>query len=195
MYDKVINLVNNGVTTGSLRADAPLLLSRENILKQVESVFNMMLSLINDDSLMAEENIPEGYDLHIGRVNSDSGHSQCYGEIHTGDAWAPALQHHCGYNGKYMSLSLVVFGDKTHTDLHGSLSLTHIIFTLTCFDRRAINNPDSWRPLTYIPNLSRERGKSSKVESSVKVQDKHNCLALAFKPLSGLHRSKKGIRA
>ena len=129
----------------------------------------MILSLITDDSLMSKENIAAGYDLHTGRVNSGREMNKRYGEIHTDDAWEPARRHFCGSEGKYMPLSLVVFGDKTHTDLHGSLSLTPVIFTLSCFNRKARNNPNVWRPIAYIPNLSQRRGKSSKVGPSVKV--------------------------
>ena len=223
LHYEVINLVNNGLLTGNLSTDNPPLLSRKPFLRQVERTFHtiklkprhqhvklsdgsvatvstfdieqMILSLITDDSLMSKENIAEGYDLHSGLVDKECESNKRYGEIHTGDAWEPALRHYCGSAGKYMPLSLVVFGDKTHTDLHGSLSLTPVIFTLSCFNRKARNNPNFWRPIAYIPNLSHGRGKSSKVEPSVKVQDEHNCLAVAFNSLSDLHRSGKGIRA
>ncbi len=33
-----------------------------------------------------------------------------------------------------MPVGLIVFGDKSHTDLHGVLSLTPIIFTFTFFN-------------------------------------------------------------
>jgi hypothetical protein len=33
-----------------------------------------------------------------------------------------------------MLVGLIVFGDKSHTDLHGALSLTPNIFTLTLFN-------------------------------------------------------------
>jgi hypothetical protein len=36
-----------------------------------------------------------------------------------------------------MPAGLIVFGDKSHTDPHGALSLTLIIFTLTLFNRAA----------------------------------------------------------
>ena len=121
--------------------------------------------------------------------------SKRYGEIHTGDALEPARRHYCGGEGKCMPLSLVVFGDKTHTDLHGSLSLTPVIFNLSCFNHKTRNNPNFGGPIAYIPNLSYGRGKSSKVEPSVKVQDEHDCLAVSFKSLSDLHWSNKGIRA
>ena len=134
----------------------------------------MILSLIIDDTLMSKENIAEGYDLHTGRVDSECEMYKCYEEIHTGDAWEPVRRHYCGSEGKYMSLSLVVFGDKSHTDLHGSLSLSPVIFTVSCFNCKARNNLKFGRPIAYIPNLSHERGKSSKVGSSVKVQNEHN---------------------
>ena len=81
----------------------------------------MILPLITDDSLMSKENIAEGYDLHTGCVDRECKKNNLYGEIHTGDAWEPARRHYCGSEGKYMPLSLVVFGDKTHTDLHAWL--------------------------------------------------------------------------
>ena len=53
-----------------------------------------------------------------------------------------------------MPVGLIIFADKSHTDLHGALSLTPFIFTLTLFNRACRNNAKSWRPLGYIPNLS-----------------------------------------
>ena len=93
-----------------------------------------------------------------------------------------------------MPIPLVVFGDKTHTDLHGSLSVTPIIFTLACFNKQARNNPNFWHPLAYIPNLSHGKGKSNKTESVVKVQDEHRCLVLAFKSVEDLHNRNTGIK-
>ena len=39
-----------------------------------------------------------------------------------------------------MPVALIVFGDKSHTDLHGMLALTPVIFTLTLFNQSAQNN-------------------------------------------------------
>ena len=58
-----------------------------------------------------------------------------YGEIHTGDAWLPARNRFCPrINGHSMPVALIVFGDKSHTDLHGTLALTPVLFTLTLFN-------------------------------------------------------------
>jgi hypothetical protein len=53
-----------------------------------------------------------------------------------------------------MPVGLILFGDKSHTDLHGVLTLTPIIFTLTVFNRASRNTTNFWRLLDYIPNLS-----------------------------------------
>ena len=222
MYDEVIALVNDSLNDGSIGAGLPPLLNRASFLKRVESNFKtqnmkpthttvklangslvtvstfdvefMIRSMLADEELMHPDNIAEGYDLHTGHVDPNCPANEKYGEIHTGDAWEPAMFHYCGADGKYMPIALVVFGDKTHTDLHGSLSVTPLIFTLSCFNKKARNNPNFWRPLAYIPNLSHGKGKSDKTESAVKVQDEHRCLALAFKSIEDLHKRNTGIR-
>ena len=80
-----------------------------------------------------------------------------------------------------MPFGMVVFGDKSQTDLHGSLSCTPITFTATFFNRKTRNNPNSWRPIAYIPNLA--HGKGGRGKSHDKIQDKHNYLAYALKSL------------
>ena len=61
-----------------------------------------------------------------------------------------------------MPIALILFGDKTHTDLHGTLAVTPLTFTLTCFNRSARNNTAFCRPLAYIPNLSYGKNKADK---------------------------------
>jgi hypothetical protein len=56
-----------------------------------------------------------------------------------GDAWLPAMDRYC-QNKTDMSVGLIIFRDKSHTDLHGLLSLTPIIFTLTLFNHAAEND-------------------------------------------------------
>jgi hypothetical protein len=88
-----------------------------------------------------------------------------------------------------MPVGLIIFGDKSHTNLHGSLALTPIIFTLTLFNRISQNNTHFWRPLPYIPNLGYGRNMAEKTNTRDKIQDKHTCLSPAFKSLREIHRS------
>jgi hypothetical protein len=57
----------------------------------VFSLEAMILSLLLDDSIMHPDNIAEGYDLLTGKSTGPNDH---YGEIHTGDAWEPAVHHY-----------------------------------------------------------------------------------------------------
>ena len=92
-----------------------------------------------------------------------------------------------------MPVPLIFFGDKTQTNLHGSLAVTPITFTLSLFNRAARNNPRCWRPLAYTSNLLHGKGKKNKTTSIVKLQDEHKCLVLAFKSLTDLHQCRRGI--
>ncbi len=129
-------------------------------------------------SLMNEKNFSEGYNMLTGEVDNHSANNK-YGEVHTGDAWLPARDWYC-QNKTDMPVGLIVFGDKSHTDLHGSLSLTLIIFTLTLFNHAAQNDSKFRRPIGYIPNLGYGRGTSSKTHTRDKTQDEHSCISFAF---------------
>jgi hypothetical protein len=101
-----------------------------------------------------------------------------YGKVHTGDAWLPARKRFCAVTKQpTMSFALIVFGDKSHTDLYGTLYLTPIIFTLTLFNRSARNNTRFWRPLGYIPSLSHAKGVADRRLTKDKIQDEHTCIS------------------
>ncbi len=68
-----------------------------------------------------------------GKVDNHPANNKYRVVVHTGDAWLPARDRYC-QNKTDMPVGLIVFGDKSHTDLHGALSLTPIIFTLTLFN-------------------------------------------------------------
>ncbi len=87
-----------------------------------------------------------------------------------------------------MPVGLIVFGDKSHTDLHGALSLTPIIFTLTLFNRAARNDSNFWRPIGYILNLGYGRGTSNKTNTRDKIQDEHSCISLACQSLKNINK-------
>jgi hypothetical protein len=153
----------------------------------------MILSLLHDPSIMKHENFAPGYDIFTGDVLEDCECNQVYGEIHTGDAWIPARNQHCGKGGKFMPIALVLFGDKSHTDLHGSLSVEPVSFTLTLFNRDARNLPKFWRLLGYIPNLTAGKGEANRQSAKDKLQNLHNCLSYVLKSIRDINESG-GIR-
>jgi hypothetical protein len=98
----------------------------------------MIISLLLDPSVMNKKNFAEVYNVLTGKVDNHPANNK-YGEVHTGDVWLPARDRYC-QNKTDMPVKLIVFGDKSHTDLHGALSLTPIIFTLTLFNCAAHND-------------------------------------------------------
>ena len=98
---------------------------------------SMILDLITNPGTMNETNIAAGYDIFTGNVDETLPENQCYGEIHTRNQWLPARDRYCSNNGEnvdQMPIAMIIFGDKSHTDMHGSLSLTPITFTLSLFN-------------------------------------------------------------
>ncbi len=87
-----------------------------------------------------------------------------------------------------MSVGLIVFGDKSHTDLHRALSLTPIIFTLTLFNRAARNDSKFLRLIGYIPNLGYGRGTSNKTQTRDKIQDEPSFISFAFQSLKNINK-------
>ncbi len=92
-----------------------------------------------------------------------------------------------------MPVGLIVFGDKSHTDLHGALSLTPIIFALTLFNHATQNDSKVWRPIGYILNLGYGRGTSNKTHTRDTIQDEHSCNSFAFQSLKNIN-NKNGFQ-
>lgn len=163
----------------------------------VFSLEAMILSLLLDDSIMHPDNIAEGYDLLTGKSTGPTDH---YGEIHTGDAWDPAVCHYCGDDPRNMPIALVIFADESHFDAKGTLKTLPIMFTLTCFNLKARNNVRFWRPLAYIPNLgygalssSDTKNIDTKTPATFNCQTEHNCIKAALAPLVEISK-QGGIR-
>ncbi len=73
---------------------------------------------------MQEQNLAPGYDVFTGNVDEKHIDNQRYGEIHTGNSWLPARDRFClrKENESNMPVGLIVFGDKSHIDLHWALA-------------------------------------------------------------------------
>jgi hypothetical protein len=158
------------------------------------SVFDtkaVILDILNNPTCMRESNFADGYDVLTGSVDQNHPANQRYDEVHTGDAWMPARNQYCPQNdsNNNMPVALIVFGDKSHTDLHGALSLTPVIFTLTMSNRTFRNNSNARRPLGYIPNLSYGKNKADKTKTVSKIQNEHTCLSVVFKSIQDIHNN------
>lgn len=220
MYDELIDLLNGYISSPEFSRMATLC-RRKQFMKNTERIFHiesmrprygnvrledktiatvptfdarsMILSLLHDPKLMRNENIAPGYNIFTGEELEGWECNDCYGEIHTGSTWKQAVSRYCGIHGKYMPLALVLFGDKSHTDLHGSLSVEPVSFTLSLFNQASRNLPEFWRLLGYIPNLTVGKGEANRVPAKDKVQNVHHCLAYILKSIRDIN-IRGGIR-
>ena len=142
---------------------------------------SMVLSLVHDKELMSTDNLIPNFDIFSGKETT-VGPEMC-GDIHTGDMYKQALERYCTEVGDF-PLPIIIFYDKTHTDLHGSLATSPLMFTLGFFNQKARNLVDFWRVLGFVPNLSYGKGKHQKAPSREKLQDQHNCLKSILGSLS-----------
>ena len=218
LYNEIIELTQRHSTGPDLKFSSNDLVNRNSLIKKLEDAYEtldlkpkdvdvelttgqtvtmsyfdaeaMILSLLNNEDLMIKENLATGYDVYSGKPTEPVTH---YGEIHTGEAWESAREHYCGDNPQNMPIALIIFGDKSHFDLHGALATTPISFTLSCFNEQARNRAEFWRPLGYIPNLdfsSKVGGrKINKRPSSESVEDEHKCLSIALESLKRIHKN------
>jgi len=152
-------------------------------------VFNacaMIMDITTNTELMNQENIADGYDVFTADVVENHRSNHNYGEIHTEDEWIPARDRYCRPHDNLtndMPVGIVIFGDKSHTDLHDALALTPILFTLTFFNEKCRNNSKFWRVLGYLPNLGYGKIKLNKTPTVNKIQDEHDCLSCVFESM------------
>ena len=132
---------------------------------------------------MKEENLAPDYNVFSGKPTKPVTH---YGEIHTGKAWEPARNHYCGNNPNNMPIALIIFGDKSHFDLHGHLATTPISFTLSCFNEQARNKPNFGDQLviflTYPSAQTLEREKLIKDRPQIVSRTSKNVFLLPWDP-------------
>ena len=215
LYDDIVKHLKKHSEGSELNFSSEELLCRSRMLSQLEKIFGttslkatdvevplhhggtttvpvfdleaQILSLLMDEELMKPENLAPGYDIFTGKVTENPTE---YSEVHTGRAWEPARKHYCGDVSSNMPIALIVFGDSSHYGNNGTLKTMPLIFTLSCFNQEARKKVDFWRPMAYIPNLSYGLTESNPLYTAEKrVQDEHNCLQAALRPLREIHES------
>jgi hypothetical protein len=110
-------------------------------------------------------------------------------DIDTGSVYVEAHKKYCT-GAEDILAGLICFCDKSFVDLKGKLTLEPFMFTLTIFNRKFRNNPASWRPMGYIPNLDHI---APRAEAIKKLMDYHFCLKIImsemieYQKLGGIH--------
>lgn len=106
-------------------------------------------SLLNCDICMKDDN------LLWGETPFDHPYSSTHlDDVNDGDVYRQAHKELVTTENLHVPMGIVMFIDKTHTDLHGNLSLEPVMFTFAFFKRDLRYKHEAWRNLGYILNQS-----------------------------------------
>jgi hypothetical protein len=204
LYDEIIDLIKLHATTQSTDFATHKLYHRKELTTTLSSLYNLgdlkprlrnvsmsdasvvyvpvfdvkavILSMLHDTRRMQSSNFASGYDVFTGKCTNED--NNYLNEIHTGELWDIVRDHYCHGCENAFPLALVCFYDKTHTNLHVSLSCAPFITTFSFWNEAARGRDDFYGVLGYIPNLSYGSGKSNMKEARDKLNNEHYCLRL-----------------
>ena len=162
----------------------PLSLPGEYASVAVYNVRQSIKSLLTDPTLMQAKHFYDDYDIFSGRPKGCINH---YSGIHTGKLFEPARRRYCGSDPNNFPCPLVLFYDKTHVDLHGSLACSPIIGWIGIFKESALKSLNAIRVFGYVPNLGYGKSKNNTQKAHDKLQDEHNCLRQVFNQIKQIH--------
>ena len=191
---------------------------RKPTIKEVESpvdgrrisvpVFSFVdefMSILNNKSLMKDENLVQGYDISTGRPKNGNDVWK-KNTIKEGSLnWIPTpndpdkeISHLCHgtkfqqardrYCTKpyHMPMPLVFFYDESHPDNHGGMTNAPMLFTLGYFLNYVKARIDGWRTKAVVPHLGLGDGKSTSKTADEKAQDHHLVLKAVFADLEDI---------
>ena len=140
----------------------------QNNVKVVCHDFSQCLySLLTDKTLMNPSNILNESNLTLDDTQFPEKH--IFDDINSGLVYKNAKKIYITDDQREKLIPIIMFTDKTHTDIHGRLCLEPIQFTLGIFNRTTRNNPKAWRTLGYVTELLY----NGKINTEEKMQDYH----------------------
>ena len=163
-----------------------LLPSGKEVTLVLHDFSQMLYSLLTDETIMTDENLLfcDNDPYAVPPKQPDF-----YADVNTGSCYRQAHIKMCTVAGRDVLLPIILFIDKTVTDLHGNLSLEPVSFTLGIFTRQLRNQARAWRPLGYVQNQSLHPSEGGLGVST----DYHFMLKEIFKSFSEV-QSTEGVK-
>ena len=97
------------------------------------------------------------------------------------------IENHVCPNESFLVMAVIMYIDKTGTDIYQRWPLEPLLFTLSILNRACRNKADSWRPLAYIPDPNKKSSAEKKVSKGTdaskgrNTRNYHKLLRLAMK--------------
>ena len=144
------------------------MLSSKEVVPVVHIDFLIALySLLNDKELMVSKNL----------LNDDLVDDDVLDDINSGSVYQEAKKIYVKDPNRDKMIPIILFMDKTHTDINGRLKLEPVMFTLGIFKRECRADPSFWRILGFVTDTT----DAKKADPKVKLQDYHNILDIILK--------------
>ena len=164
------------------------------------SFTDTLKSLLTDPELMKDDNLlfPDSKDPFSAPAKwTDDAASPEYqqqknrpvGDIVGGRWYARTYHARCDASKKEILCPIIIFVDKTHTDVKGRLTQEPVYYTLGIFNQKTRNNPRAWRPLGLLPNF--KTATQDRV-SDRKQEDFHYVLSHVLQELKDVQK-KEGV--
>ena len=147
----------------------------------VHDFLQAFYSLLTDTKLMKDDNLLFSGDTPF--EDPPDPNNVGYGDVNTGTVFHHGHGLYVKVAGHDVLCPIILFIDKTSTDLHSNLCLEPVSFTLGIFKKEVRYQPSSWRNLGYVINQSLHNYPSGSGSGLQKAQDFHAVLNVIFTPL------------
>ena len=151
---------------------------QQNITVTTFDFQQQVLSLLRDKDLMSPTNLV--LDTEPGTIPQFE--NDTISEINHSDWYHCAYNHFLeqyGPNPNRVICGIILAIDKTHIDTRGKLCLESVNFSLSIFKTETRrNNPQAWRSLGFINDLSTRHG--SGIEEISTVHDNNSYVSILF---------------
>ena len=202
--DKILkNLANRYHMKGLKPKEDELILPNAGCKIKVNtfSFTETLKSLLTDPELMKDENFafpdpndpfsaPEKWTDDKDSPQYQQQKNRKVGDLVGGRWYARTYHARCDASKKEILCPIIIFVDKTHSDVKGRLTQEPVMYTLGIFNQKTRNNPRAWRPLGLLPNFKSVREDRN---SDRKQEDFHFVLSHVLQELKDVQK-KEGVR-
>ena len=162
------------------------------------SFIEEVMSILNDNELMSDKNIINGYDIFTGKCGDDFWDSRSIdttipnkipipndpnrkiSDISTSYLHQASVHRFCS-EPHHMPVPIFIFYDKANLDQKGGLAVAPVLFSLGFIKTAILHRSFAWRILSYVPNLDIGQGRSNTKGADEKQREHHKVLTEAFK--------------
>jgi len=152
---------------------------------QVRPFQDCLLELLTNPELAGAGgeniNLPHPTDPFKARLPFMSPHTPI-SQLHHGWWWSETMDELCTEDRDIL-VPIICYMDGVSTDNNGRLPVTPLNITLGIYDTETRRKPAAWSTILLYPNDDSEASVQRGTESFHKIQNLHNCIALAFRDL------------